>query len=126
MKNLRTYKVSEEIKNVLAGYFISNRLNDPRLNQITITYVKLSKDLQIAYVYFRIYEACEKNIKISLSVLKNASGYFRKILSKDLNLKKTPNLKFFYDQAIENYQNIEYLLSNSKDDFMFGKEMEIK
>lgn len=103
----RPQKVSEQILSVLANCFVGGQMNDPRLLGISITAVKLTLDLQLAYIYFRLYENDSDKIRSAKVGLRGAEGFFRYRLSQNLDVKRVPRLKFFYDNAIEHASHIE-------------------
>ena len=105
--SLRVSRLSDEIRDILASCFLAERLSDPRIKGVTITSVILSSDLQIAKVYYRVYDVSQKDM--ALQGLNRASGYLKKQLS-GLDLRRIPELKFFYDDGIEKKENIERLL----------------
>ena len=59
---LRQERMADQIRDTLAVCFSGGQMADPRLSQVTITAVKLSGDLQIAKVYFRIYSGGSEEI----------------------------------------------------------------
>ena len=78
---------------------------------ITISYVKMSKDLRIANVYLMPLGG-ENKIKIVEQL--NAERYiFQKFLSKaKLNSKFTPKINFYLDDSFDEAEKIEKLLLN--------------
>jgi ribosome-binding factor A len=78
---------------------------------ITISYVKMSKDLRIANVYLMPLGGENKN-KIIEEI--NTQKYiFQKFLSKArLNSKFTPKINFYLDDSFDEAEKIEKLLSN--------------
>lgn len=110
---LRKERLADEIRDLLAGCFLGGQMSDPRLEMVTITAVKLSPDLQLATVYFRIYgESTKDTIARTIKGLESASGYFRKKLADALDIRRVPNLRFFYDESIERGARIEKLLGD--------------
>ncbi len=105
---LRQEKLADEIRDILASCFLGGKMSDPRLESVTITAVKLSADLQIASVYFRLYEGAE--LEASQAALRSAKGYLKKKLSKSLDIRRVPELRFFFDESIEQSSRIEELL----------------
>ena len=49
-----------------------------------------------------------------LDGLKNAAGYVRHILAEQLDMRKTPEIAFYYDESIEKAKRIEELLEQIK------------
>ena len=78
---------------------------------ITISYVKMSKDLRIANVYFMPLGGENKN-KI-IEEINNQKYIFQKFLSKArLNAKFTPKINFYLDDSFDEAEKIEKLLLN--------------
>ena len=80
-----------------------------KATSITISYVKMSKDLRIANVYLMPLGG-ENKIKIIEEI--NAQKYiFQKFLSKArLNSKFTPKINFYLDDSFDEAEKIEKLL----------------
>ena len=88
-------KVEVKIQRILSE-LISLKISDPRLKNIIISEVKLNKDISTAKVYFLVLNDQTKTKQIN-SILKKATGFFKKEMSTQLDLKKLPNLIFIYD-----------------------------
>jgi len=82
-----------------------------KITSITISYVKMSKDLRIANVYLMPLGGENKN-KI-IEEINNQKYIFQKFLSKArLNSKFTPKIKFYLDDSFDEAEKIEKLLLN--------------
>ena len=78
---------------------------------ITISFVKMSKDLRIANVYLMPLGGENKN-KI-IEEINNQKYIFQKYLSKArLNSKFTPKINFYLDDSFDEAEKIEKLLLN--------------
>ena len=78
---------------------------------ITVSYVKMSKDLRIANVYLMPLGGENKN-KI-IEEINNQKYIFQKFLSKaKLNSKFTPKINFYLDDSFDEAEKIEKLLLN--------------
>ena len=78
---------------------------------LTISYVKMSKDLRIANVYFMPLGGENKN-KI-IEEINSQRFIFQKFLSKaKLNSKFTPKISFYLDDSFDEAEKIEKLLLN--------------
>ena len=78
---------------------------------ITISYVKMSKDLRIANVYLMPLGGENKN-KI-IEEINNQRFIFQKFLSKaKLNSKFTPKINFYLDDSFDEAEKIEKLILN--------------
>ena len=103
----RTERVNELMRRELV-LLLKQETKDPRLKQVVITDVIVSRDLTSAKVFFSVDE---DSIKIITSLLNKASGFFRSSLSKTLDLRHTPTLSFIYDAAPNTGARIDDLLS---------------
>jgi ribosome-binding factor A len=109
---LRQTRLADEIRDVIAAAFSGGNMRDPRLEGITVTAVKLTADLQLASVYFRIYgDDPIKAAELARDGLKSAVGYLRRKVAEAVDIRRVPNLRFFYDESIERGSRIEGLLA---------------
>ena len=102
----RTERVNELMRRELV-LLLKQETKDPRLKQVVITDVIVSRDLTSAKVFFSVDEDSNK---IVVSLLNKASGFFRSNLSKTLDLLHTPTLSFIYDPAPNTGARIDDLL----------------
>ena len=80
-----------------------------KITSITISYVKMSKDLRIANVYLMPLGGENKN-KI-IEEINKQKYVFQKFLSKArLNSKFTPKINFYLDDSFDEAEKIEKLL----------------
>ncbi len=103
----RTERVNELMRRELV-LLLKQEVKDPRLKQVVITDVIVSRDLTSAKVFFSV--DADSN-KIVVSLLNKASGFFRSSLSKTLDLRHTPTLSFIYDTTPNTGARIDDLLS---------------
>ena len=106
---LRQEKIADQLRDVLAGCLNGGRMEDPRLDGVVVTHVKVSPDLQMGTVYFRGYG--ENHSSFMEDGLRSATPYFRKKLASALKLRRVPSLRFYYDESIGRASRIENLLS---------------
>lgn len=110
--SVRKQRLADEIRDLVASCFQGEQLADPRLKYVTITAVKLSGDLQLASVYFRLmHDDNEKHQAAAKAGLESASTFLRRRLADGLDIRRVPNLRFFFDESIERGSRIEGLLS---------------
>jgi len=86
-------------------------INDPRLQQIFITDVKIDKELAYADIYVSAIEGVERS-KDVLAGLESASGFIRRALAARVELRAFPRLRFHWDVTPENADHIEKLLAD--------------
>lgn len=97
---------SDIIKEI--SLLILTDVKDEDIKNVTITSAYVSNDLSIAKVYFTTLDD-DKRDKV-IKDINNASGYFRSELAKRMNLRIMPEIKFIYDDSIENAQKIEKII----------------
>jgi ribosome-binding factor A len=81
---------------------------DPRLQDITITGVSMSKDLRTAKVYFSLLDDNKDEI---LANLERASAFLRRQIAQRVRLRHVPELFFAFDESLEQGTRIDQLLS---------------
>jgi ribosome-binding factor A len=105
---MRQERLADQIRDLIGRCFQGGILEDPRLQAVTITAAKISPDLQIASLYFRVYGEADPDA--ALAGLESAKGLFRRELAKGLKLRRVPELRFFFDESVERASRIEDLL----------------
>ena len=107
---LRQDRLADQIRDILGRSFQGGQMQDPRLQNIAVTAVKVTGDLQIASVYYRFFGEAEQ--PAVQAGLERASGFLRNQLADGLDLRRVPNLRFFFDESVEEGARIEQLLAN--------------
>lgn len=113
MATYRLDRINEQMTKELSE--IIRTVKDPRVSSslVTITSSHVTPDLKFAKIFFSSIGGEDKNeIKKGLE---SASGYIRKQIAERLNLRITPELKFFQDNSVEYGANIEKLLKQIED-----------
>ena len=97
------------------GWLTTGRLKDPRLARlVTLAHVKVSADLAHATVAVTV-AGTRDDAREALAGLQSASGYIKRELRQRLNLKRTPELHFVRDTAIEEGDRVLSLLDGIKE-----------
>ena len=106
--------LKEEISEVV-GY----ELDDPELQNATVTEVEVSPDLRDAKVYVLITGE-EAEIKKTLRNLQHAAGFVRQQVALNLDMRFAPHIHFARDTAEENAARVGRLLNElvSKGEFI--------
>lgn len=110
----RQLRVSEVIKLALVEALQKGKVKDIRLinNYITITRVTISPDLKIANCYVLPFGSNKINKEELLEALDVSKYGLRAIVTSKVALKYSPELRFFYDQAFENANDVSNFLQN--------------
>lgn len=108
--NNRMLRADAEIQRELAE-IIKNDLSDPRLQTlISVTNVKTSPDFTSVKARVSIYEENLKTRQEILKLLQKSSGYIKRILAENLQLRNVPNLVFALDDGAFHEANINKIL----------------
>ena len=115
MSSQRQMRFSELIRSVISECLLVEDFYNLsfQTTSITISYVKMSKDLRLANIYVMPLGG-ENKIKI-IDELNEKKYIFQKFLSKArLNSKFTPKIIFCLDDSFDEAEKIEKLLLNKK------------
>ena len=95
----RISRINQQVKQELA-LVLQREMKDPRLGMVTVNDVDVPRDLNYAKVFVTFFDDEKETIKEKLSVLNNAASYIRTLVAGRLKLRTTPELRFFYDQSL--------------------------
>jgi ribosome-binding factor A len=109
----RTARVNEVMLEVLADEL--ERMNDPRLELVTLTGVDVSRDLAHAKVYYSTLTATAVDQRASIpeeadAALQAAGSHLRGVVGRQMRIRQVPRLTFAVDPGIVSGQRIEDLL----------------
>lgn len=91
-------RVNESVRAVVAEGV--GELKDPRIGMVTVTGVVVSPDLGEATVYVSVLGS-EKRRSATMTGLESARGVLQARINRELSLRKTPTLRFAYDESVE-------------------------
>ena len=107
----RTRRVGEQIQREMAQ-LVQQEIKDPRLGLITISAVKLSKDMSHANIFFTTLNE-EQSVEDTLKILEGAAGFLRHELGKRMQLRIVPNIHFKYDESISYGNDLSALINKA-------------
>ncbi len=107
----RPLRVGEQLRREIT-LMLRNEVKDPRVSEVVIYDVVVSKDLGTAKIYFSPMDIQQDPTEI-IQGLKSASGYLRTQLSKILSLRKVPELRFIVDDTEVKGDRIDQLIQES-------------
>lgn len=112
---LRLTKIGDRIQQEISEMLARQEISDPRLFGVTITDVKVDRELAFASVYVSALEGSERSKEI-LQGFESANSYIRKLLSMRIELRAFPRLRFFWDPTPERADRIEQILSTIREE----------
>ncbi len=108
-ESLRTRKVAELLRKEVSS-IITNLVHDPKVHDVVITEIKVTKDLDLARIYFTSYDS--ENISAIKKGLDRSGGFIRRELIKSLHMKKVPRLEFVVDELSDEAKKIDSLINS--------------
>ena len=95
------------------SYLLQNEVTDPALKNVTITDVKVDREIEYADVFVSAMgdDSREKEV---MQGLKRASGFLRRETAARLRLRRMPQFHFHWDRVLASAEHIEELLDSIK------------
>lgn len=107
-------RLAERIRQRVANCVLFE-LQDPRISFITITRVRLAKDLSVCTVFYSVFGTAAERSKTE-HALRDARGFVQRVVAKVLHTRTTPHLDFEYDHSIEGGLRMGQLLDQLKEE----------
>ena len=105
----RMNKIEDLLHKEIANIIVT-RIDNPQIkNTMTITDIKVSKDIRSAIVYF---VTLDKNFKKVEKIINELKPTIKLYLSKNVHLKRIPDIKFIFDDTVIKGQRISKLLDS--------------
>ncbi|HUS80867.1 MAG TPA: 30S ribosome-binding factor RbfA [Armatimonadota bacterium] len=108
MSTHRMESVAREVQREIAE-IVRTEIDDPLIGFVTITDVEMTPDLKHARVYFSVLGS-EQEKEDAARGIRRAAKFIRGLLSERIELRYTPDLRFYLDETAERAQRIERLL----------------
>ena len=99
MSSRRTEKAAEAVREVVSMAILTE-LNDPRVRDVTVTYVEVSRDLRYAKVHVSVM-GDETRQNLTLRGLQSAAGFLQAKIAERIEIRYTPKLSFLLDQGVK-------------------------
>ncbi len=111
---IRIQRINDRIRDELASMLVME-VADPRLNGVTVTDVRVDRELAYADVYVSAVEGHERSKEI-LEGLHSAVGFLRRALADRVDLRVFPRLRFHWDPTPERADHIERMLAELRNE----------
>ncbi len=105
----RADRVGDIILKEISEMILKGEIKDPRVRSATLTGIKVTDDLSLAWVYFTVMTE-EVGKEETLAGLQSASGFIKRELWRRLRIKRVPVLKFEIDAVLEEGYRIDNIL----------------
>jgi ribosome-binding factor A len=110
VSKLRLQRINDRIHEELSEILLQE-VSDPRLVGISVTDVKVDRELAYADIYVSALEGSERWQEINEG-LQHAQGFLRRELSQRVELRVFPRLRFRWDATFERAERIEQLIAS--------------
>ena len=110
-KQYRVDRLAQEIQKDVDEILLK-RVRDPRVQNVTITGVDVTGDLQQATIYYSILSDLASDAEKAQAGLDKATGLIRSELGARLNIFKTPEMKFVRDPSVAYGSRIDQLIND--------------
>ena len=90
---------------------ILTELRDPRIENVTVTFVEVSGDMRLAKVHVSIM-GDKKQQDLCMHGLQKSAGYLQKRVSNRIDTRYTPRLQFVLDEGVKNAFKVTEILND--------------
>ena len=117
----RIQRIASRIRQDIAELFLTD-LKDPRMRGlISITRVKVSKDLSLARVLYSVLGS-ESDKRTVARFLQSAAARIQTLVAAQLEIRVAPHLVFQYDESIEKAASVSKLIDAAVQADRAGKQ----
>ena len=106
--NSRPERVGDQIRAELC-VLLQRSIRDPAVQLVTVTHVRMSRDLQHARVYYTTLGDTATR-RDTAKGLRRAAPFLRTQLGRRIRMRHVPELTFVYDESIERESRIAQVL----------------
>ena len=106
--SVKIERLNHQFQEVISE-ILYKEVKNPDLKFVTITGCEITNDLSFCKVYFTVLGKDKDEI---LKELNNAASFIRGEISKRVEIRHTPELRFVFDTSIEYGEKIEKIISD--------------
>ncbi|MCP3696480.1 MAG: 30S ribosome-binding factor RbfA [Planctomycetaceae bacterium] len=110
MNSRRVLRAAEAIREVVSTAILLE-LTDPRIENVTVTYVEVAGDMRTAKIHVSIM-GDEKQQTLTLHGLRSAAGYLQQQIGERIDTRYIPRLTFVLDQGVKHSLKISRILQD--------------
>ena len=121
MQDVRHERLTQVVQRT-ASEVIAYELKDPRMGFVTVSRVKLSRDIRHAVIFWSIV-GTEGERSRTAHALEAATGYVQSRIAKALDTRVTPLIRFEYDRGVEGSVRVSRILDELREER--GEEEEL-
>jgi ribosome-binding factor A len=122
MSKIRQKRTADRIQTIMSE-LIHREVRDPRLQGLTITEVRIDRELQYADIYASALGDETREIEV-MAALNGASGFLRRELARSLTIRTVPQLHFHWDPTLAHAERVSQLLDSLEIPDEFDRDAE--
>ena len=92
---------------------LRREVSDPRLADVTVAAVKVSRDLSQAKIYVTFLDLDEHNVVSGMQALTHATGFLRSGLARRIKMRAVPELRFIHDTSVSRGLHLSELIEET-------------
>ncbi len=108
MSSRRVLKAAQAIREVVSMAIITD-LKDPRVKDVTVTFVEVAADMRMAKVHVSVM-GDETKQRLCLKGLQSSVGYLQKKVGNRIDTRYTPRIQFQLDKGLQNAMSVTRIL----------------
>lgn len=108
----RTDRIAAELRRLLGG-MVHTAVRDHALPSVSVSDVEVTRDLDVATVW--VTALLPEQSRDAVRTLNDLAKEFRRELSREMRIRRVPELRFKYDDSVDKGERIESLLRQEKD-----------
>ena len=108
MSNRRVLKAAQAVREVVSMAILRD-IKDPRVKDVTVTFVEVSPDMRHAKVHVSVM-GDETKQNLCLRGLQNSAGYLQSKVGKRIDTRYTPKIQFSLDKGMKHAMMVTRIL----------------
>jgi ribosome-binding factor A len=108
MTTRRVLKVASAIREVVSMAILTD-IRDPRVDNVTVTFVEVAGDLRQAKVHVSVM-GDEKKQELCMHGLQSSAGFLQQKVARRIDTRYTPRLKFVLDEGVKKSAEVQRIL----------------
>lgn len=105
-------RVEQTIRLIVAELLL-RKVKDPRVTDVSILRVEVSRDYSLAKIYFNLIGGSEpERVAEAEKGLLSSRGYMRMHVKKHLRLRVIPELLFIFDSSLDRAMHLEEIIES--------------
>ncbi len=115
----RAVRVGDQVQKEIA-ILLLEKVQDPRIQGVTVTGIRLSDDLKQARVFYSVIGGQDQVVRAQAG-LESAKGFIKREIGRRTVLRYVPDITFVHDSSLESGSHMEKLFRELHKSEVAGK-----